>query len=90
MKNHENELMHIAKLKNDNDIFRQVGTEQRRIAYIEAGPFFNFLVVKYGEKKLSDLHNSESLNYKTVYGKNIKELEVEWKSYVLGNFLIKI
>ncbi len=90
VKNHENELMHIAKLKNDNDIFRQVGTERRRIAYIEAGSFFNFLVVKYGEKKLSDLHNSESLNYKTVYGKNIKELEVEWKSYVLGNFLIKI
>jgi len=90
VKNHENELMHIAKLKNDNNIFRQVGTERRRIAYIEAGSFFNFLVVKYGEKKLSDLHNSESLNYKTVYGKNIKELEVEWKNYVLGNFLIKI
>ena len=90
VKNHENELIHIAKLKNDNDIFRQIGTERRRIAYIEAGSFFNFLVVKYGEKKLSDLHNSESLNYKTVYGKNIKELEVEWKSYVFGNFLIKI
>jgi hypothetical protein len=35
------------------------------------------------------LHNSKSLNYKLVYGKEIEELEIEWKHYVLGNPLIK-
>ena len=37
---------------------------------------------KYGEQKLADLHNSRILNYKKVYGKEINELEAEWKSYV--------
>ena len=81
--------MSIAKLKSDNIIFGQVETERRRIAYIEAGSFFNFLVVKYGEQKLADLHNSRTLNYKKVYGKEIKELEVEWISYVFGEPLDK-
>ena len=89
VRNYEDQLMYITKLKNDNEIFRQVGTERRRIAYIEAGSFFNFLVVKYGEQKLADLHNSRTINYKKVYGKEIKELEVEWKSYVFGEPLDK-
>jgi len=89
VRNHEDQLMYITKLNNDNEIFRQVGTERRKIAYIEAGSFFNFLVVKYGEQKLADLHNSRTLNYKKVYGKEIKELEVEWISYVFGEPLDK-
>ena len=89
VRKHKNQLLQIAKLKHDNEIFRQVGTEQRRIAYLEAGSFTNFLVVKYGEQKLAELHNSMSLNYKQVYGKEIEKLEVEWKNYVLGNPLIK-
>ena len=84
VRNHEDQLMDITTLKNDNEIFRQVETERRRMAYIEAGSFFNFLVVSYGEKKLAELHNSRTLNYKNVYGKKIKELEAEWKSYVFG------
>ena len=84
VRNYEDQLVQIINLNNDNEIFGQVGTERRRIAYIEAGSFFNFLVFKYGEQKLADLHNSRTLNYKKVFGKNIKELEVEWKSYILG------
>ena len=84
VRNHEDQLVQITNLNNDNEIFRQVGTERRRIAYIEAGSFFNYLVVKYGEQKLADLHNSRTLNYKKVFGKKIKELEVDWKRYVLG------
>jgi hypothetical protein len=76
--------MSFAKLKSNNMIFGQVGTERRRIAYIEAGSFINFLIKKYGEKKLADLHNSKSLNYKEVYGKEIEKLEIEWKVYVFG------
>lgn len=82
VRSHKDQLMPITKLMNDNEIFRQVGTERRRIAYIEAGSFINFLVVKYGEPKLADLHNSWTLNYKKIYGKNVKELEVEWKKFV--------
>ncbi|MFC1826850.1 hypothetical protein ACFLZQ_02840 [Thermodesulfobacteriota bacterium] len=84
VRNHEDQLVQITNLNNDNEIFRQVGTERRRIAYIEAGSFFNYLVVKYGEQKLADLHNSRTLNYKKFFGKKIKELEVDWKRYVLG------
>lgn len=89
VKNYEDQLLHISKLKNDNKIFGMIGTEQRKIAYIEAGSFINFLVEKYGEQKLADLHNSRTLNYKKVYGKKFTELEKEWRSSVLGSHLLK-
>lgn len=82
MRNHKDQFIPITELMNDNEVFRQVGTKRREIAYIEAGSFINFLVVKYGEQKLADLHNSWTLNYKKIYGKNIKELEAEWKNFV--------
>jgi len=82
VRNNKDQLMTITKLMNDNEIFRQVGTERRRIAYIQAGSFINFLVVTYGEQKLADLHNSWTLNYKKIYGKKVKELEAEWKNFV--------
>jgi len=72
----------LSKLRYNNDIFRAVGTHKRKIAYVEAGSFFAFLSEKYGEQKLSTLHNSWSLNYKKVYGKSMKELEAEWKSFI--------
>jgi len=84
VRNYKDQLMHITKLKNDNEIFGLVGTEKRKIAYIEAGSFINFLVVKYGEQKLADLHNSSSLNYKKIYGKKVNDLEAEWKNHVFG------
>jgi len=89
VRNHKEQLLQITKLKNDNSIFEQFETEQRRIAYIEAGSFINFLVERYGEQKLAELHNSKSLNYKVVYGIEIQKLEVEWKNYVFGESLIK-
>lgn len=89
VRNHKEQLLQITKLKNDNRIFEQFETEQRRIAYIEAGSFINFLVERYGEQKLAELHNSKSLNYKVVYGIEIQKLEVEWKNYVFGESLIK-
>ena len=89
VRNHKEQLLQITKLKNDNRIFEQLETEQRRIAYIEAGSFINFLVVRYGEQKLAELHNSKSLNYKEVYGVEIQKLEAEWKNYVFGESLMK-
>lgn len=82
VRSHESQLIPITKLVNDNEIFGQVGTDRRRIAYIQAGSFFNFLVETYGEQKLSDFHNSWTLNYKQIYGKNIEQLEIEWKNFI--------
>ena len=72
----------LSNLQYNNDIFRAVGTHNRKIAYAQAGSFFGFLLEKYGEQKLSTLHNSWSLNYKKVYGKSMKELEAEWKGFI--------
>ena len=71
-----------TKNPKNNEIFGQIETEQRKLAYLTAGSFISFLVEKYGEQKLADLHNSRTLNYKRVYGKEIYELEAEWKSHV--------
>jgi hypothetical protein len=83
VRRHEDKLYEIDKLAYDNNIFTQVGTKQREIAYIQAGSFINFLVITFGEKKLVELHNSRLIDYKTVYGKDIKELGIEWKNNVL-------
>jgi len=71
-------------LSSSNDIFRQVGTEERKIAYIEAGSFFGFLIQTYGEQKVRALHNSLSLDYEKVYGKNLGELEKEWRKHLFS------
>lgn len=82
---YKDQLMPIYTLAENNDIFRKVGTEKRKIAFIEAGSFFNFLVETHGEEKLKKLHKSRRLNYKKVYGKDLKELEIEWKRFVFEN-----
>ncbi len=82
MRNNKDQFIPFKQLIKDNKIFGQVETEQRKIAYLEAGSFISFLVEKYGEQKLADLHNSRILNYKKVYGKEINKLEAEWKSHV--------
>ena len=83
VRSHQDRLLPITKLNNDKIIFEQIGTDQRRMAYIEAGSFINFLVERYGEQKLAELNNSSSLNYKKIYGIGIEELALEWKNYVL-------
>ena len=84
IRRNKDQLITITRLINDNEIFEKVDTEQRKLAYLTAGSFFSFLVEKYGEQKLADLNNSRVLNYKNIYGKDINQLEAEWKSYVLG------
>jgi len=77
-------LIPIHALANNNDIFRRVGTEERKIAYIQAGSFFDFLIQTYGEQKLRALHDSPNLDYGNVYGKNLRELEKEWEYSLFG------
>ena len=83
LKTHKEQLIELSTLQNNNDIFEQIGTEKRRVAYIEAGSFFNYLVEKFGVKKLAALNKSSSLNYSRIYGKTFEELETEWKNVVL-------
>jgi len=82
LRKNKDQYLPITQLINNNEIFGQIETEQRKLAYLTAGSFISFLVEKYGEQKLADLHNSRTLNYKRVYGKEIYELEAEWKSHV--------
>jgi hypothetical protein len=78
-------LFPFNELSNSNDIFRGVGTEERRIAYIETGSFFSFLIETYGEQKVRALHNLVSLDYEKVYGKNLRELEKEWRNHLFSS-----
>lgn len=85
LKLHQNQLISLRHLMGDNNIFEQVGTEGRRIAYIQAGSFVNFLVEKYGEQKLAELHNSRTLDFYMVFGKQLADLEKEWRNFVFGS-----
>ena len=82
MRRNKDQFIPITRLINDNEIFSQVDTEQRKMAYLTAGSFINFLVEQYGEKKLAELNNSKTLSYMKVYGKDINQLETEWKNHV--------
>jgi hypothetical protein len=83
VRNYKDQLIPIHELANDNKIFRQAGTTKRKVAFIEAGSFIGFLVEMYGEEKMRELHDSASLDYSEIYGKNLKKLDIEWKEFVL-------
>ena len=83
VRKNKDQLLSLSQLMSDNEIFTLLGTNIRRIAYIEAGSFINFLIEKYGEYRLGILNNSNTLDYVKVYGKKLNELEEEWKKYVL-------
>lgn len=76
-------IMPIDKIAKNNDIFRpQADHETRRIAYVQAGSFIQWLVEMHGEEKLKELHDSIWLDYDRIYGKSLKELGKEWKAFV--------
>lgn len=80
---HKDNLISLSRLKKDNDIFGQIESENRKIAYTEAGSFIKFLYEVYGGQKLQDIYSAWTLNYEKIYGKNFNELEDEWLKYVL-------
>jgi hypothetical protein len=57
----------------DND-FTQMG-------YAASGSFVRFLITKYGQKSFLDLWKSES-QWKSIYGKELQELEKEWHKWL--------
>jgi len=87
---HRDNLIPLADLKNNNDVYLPIDQEKRKLAYIEAGSFVNFLYEIHGERKLQDLYGSETLNYERVYGKNVEELEVEWLKFVVREQSLKV
>lgn len=82
VRSYKKNLIPIGYLINNNNIFRQVGNKERKIAYLEAGSFINYLVETYGEEKLKGLYNTHDLNYEKIYGLSIDELEIEWKKHI--------
>jgi hypothetical protein len=79
---YKDDLISLYYLKHKNDVFRQIKSKNRKLAYTEAGSFIKFLFEVYGEHKLHDLYHSRTLDYEKLYGKNIQELESEWLNYV--------
>lgn len=87
VRKHRDNLLSLSYLGDNNDIYMQMNTEKRKLAYIEAGSFMKFLYEIHGGQKLQDLYDSRTLNYKKIYGKNLKELEADWLTYVLRSNL---
>lgn len=83
VRHYKRQLIPIVELMQNNAVFSQLESEERLIAYIEAGSFIRFLVNTYGEERLAELHNSSFLDFKTVYGSDLEELAAQWRSYVL-------
>ena len=83
VRDYKGQLMSIVELMHDNAVFNQLESQERLIAYIEAGSFTGFLVEAFGEEKLAELHKSPFLDYKKVYGREVEELEEQWRNYVM-------
>ena len=53
---------------------------ENRTAYILAGSFVCFLIEKYGLPKFRELYATE--DYKRVYGKSLRTVEIKWRAQV--------
>ena len=82
VRSYKKHIIPISYLINNKSILRQVDVEERKLAYLEAGSFINYLVETYGEEKLKGLYNTYDLNYEKIYGMSIKKLEIEWKKHI--------
>jgi hypothetical protein len=75
-------LIPLVDLRKNNEIFKDIGAPEREIAFIQAGSFFDYLFKSYGDERLRNLYQSETLDYGSVYGQSLEELEKKWKEYV--------
>jgi hypothetical protein len=87
VRKHRENLIPLSNLRDNNDVYMQMGSEKRKLAYIEAGSFIKFLYEVHGGQKLQDLYDSWTLNYAKIYGKDLKELEDDWLHHVLRGHL---
>jgi hypothetical protein len=75
----------LARRLKDNDKLFPMATLARSfysldpmIAYPQIGSFTGFLFSTYGKAKLEELWSRGFSNIKTIYGRSLKELEVDW------------
>lgn len=87
LRRNDKQMRPITQLIHDNDAFdaAEASVKGRKIAYLQAGSFFWFLVETYGEKSLARLNSQKQLDYEAVYGKPLAVLEKNWESYVLDS-----
>ena len=76
-----NKLLPIEKLCE-----LQIGADKEytQMGYAASGSFVGFLIKKYSLKNFHDLWRSD-LQWKRVYGKELKELESEWHNWLTNN-----
>ena len=55
-------------------------SHQSSVSYILAGSFCRYLIDRYGMRNLMLLYRS--LDYRTVYGRSLGELALEWEGYL--------
>jgi len=58
-------------------VWRRTEAEQEYI-YAKAGAFMGYLISTYGQKKIQALIDEKGQGYEQIYGKSLKDLEVEW------------
>lgn len=64
----------------------QIGADKEytQMGYAASGSFVGFLIKKYSLKSFHDLWRSD-LQWKSAYGKELKELESEWHNWLTNN-----
>jgi tetratricopeptide (TPR) repeat protein len=55
-------------------------SQQSSVSYVLAGSFCRYLIDRYGMRNLMLLYRS--LDYRTVYGRSLGELALEWEAYL--------
>ena len=82
----------LMMLLSDEQIFTYTNLSKdtyslRWLGYIESASFSNFLINQYGMGKFLEIYNCPDLadEISGVYGKELGELEIEWKEFVLEN-----
>ncbi len=53
-------------------------------AYDASGSFLGFLVLEHGFEKLVDLQRTFTLDFEGVYGRNLEQLDQDWRAFLAG------
>ncbi len=71
-----------VSMRNVDNLRRGGNRLVRSLAYLQEGSFVRFLIEKHGLQRFMSLY--EGGLYRTVYGKELREMEEEWHTFVSG------